>query len=112
MDGLSNGLLSEIDVALSPRAAATVTLASEGYPGAYEKGKTLTVPSLSDLGEDQLVFHAGTQLKEDQVLSSGGRVAACVGLGTELEKAVAQAYDLAGKVTFEGKTHRTDIGSV
>ena len=37
MDGLSNGLLSEIDVALSPRAAATVTLASEGYPGAYEK---------------------------------------------------------------------------
>lgn len=112
MDGLSNGLLSEIDVALSPRAAATVTLASEGYPGAYEKGKTLTVPSTRDLGEDQLVFHAGTQLKEDQVVSSGGRVAACVGLGAELEKAVAQAYDLAEKVKFEGKTHRTDIGSV
>ena len=112
MDGLANGLLSEIDVALSPRTAATVTLASEGYPSSYEKGKKLTLPKLGKADEDQLIFHAGTQRDGEDVVTSGGRVMACVGLGAELEKAVKQAYDLAGKVKFEGKTHRTDIGSV
>lgn len=112
MDGLANGLLSEIDVALSPRTAATVTLASEGYPSSYEKGKKLTLPELGKADEDQLIFHAGTQRDGEDVVTSGGRVMACVGLGAELEKAVKQAYDLAGKVKFEGKTHRTDIGSV
>ena len=112
MDGLANGLLSEIDVALSPRTAATVTLASEGYPSSYEKGKKLTLPKLGKADEDQLIFHAGTQRDGEDVVTSGGRVMACVGLGAELEKAVKQAYDLTGKVKFEGKTHRTDIGSV
>ena len=112
MDGLANGLLSEIDVALSPRTAATVTLASEGYPSSYEKGKKLTLPKLGKADEDQLIFHAGTQRDGEDVVTSGGRVMACVGLGAELEKAVKQAYDLAGKAKFEGKAHRTAIGSV
>ncbi len=112
MDGLSNGLLSEIDVALSPRAAATVTVASAGYPGAYKKGVPMALPVSKDLDADQRLFHAGTRQDGDQVVTSGGRVLACIGMDAELEKAVQKAYDLVDKVEFEGKTFRTDIGSV
>ena len=112
MDGLSNGLLSEIDVALSPRAAATVTVASAGYPGAYKKGVPMALPASKDLDADQRLFHAGTRQDGDQVVTSGGRVLACIGMDAELEKAVQKAYDLVDKVEFEGKTFRTDIGSV
>ncbi len=112
MDGLSNGLLSEIDVALSPRAAATVTVASAGYPGAYEKGVPMDLPATQDLDVDQKLFHAGTRQDGDQVVTAGGRVLACIGMDAELEKAVQKAYDLVDKVKFEGKTFRTDIGSV
>ena len=110
MDGLSNGLLSEIDVALSPRAAATVTLASEGYPGAYEKGREVNLPDT--IGEDQLLFHAGTAADGDTVKTAGGRVFACIGLDGELKKAVQKAYGVAEAVQFSGKTYRKDIGTV
>lgn len=112
MDGLSNGLLSEIDVAISPKAAATVTLASQGYPGDYAKGKKIHLPNPKDRSDHQLLFHAGTRLEGDEVVTAGGRVMASVGLGTELEKAVEQAYELAEKVEFEGVQFRSDIGSV
>ena len=112
MDGLSNGLLSEIDVALSPRAAATVTVASAGYPGSYEKGVPMDLPEAKDLDPDQLLFHAGSRQEGDQVVTAGGRVLACIGMDAELEKAVQKAYDLVDKVKYEGKTFRTDIGSV
>ena len=110
MDGLANGLLSEIDVALSPKAAAAVILASEGYPGSYEKGKAITweVPS----GDDGHLIHAGTRLDGNDVVTAGGRVMACVGMGADVDKAAAKAYALAEAVSFEGKTHRSDIGTV
>ena len=110
MDGLANGLLSEIDVALSPKAAAAVILASEGYPGSYEKGKGITWEVPSD-GEGHLI-HAGTRLDGNEVVTAGGRVMACVGLGADVDKAAAKAYALADAVSFEGKTHRSDIGTV
>ena len=110
MDGLANGLLSEIDVALSPKAAAAVILASEGYPGSYEKGKGITCEVPHD-GEGHLI-HAGTRLDGNEVVTAGGRVMACVGLGADVHKAAAKAYALAEAVSFEGKTHRSDIGTV
>ena len=110
MDGLANGLLSEIDVALSPKAAAAVILASEGYPGSYENGKGITWEVPSD-GEGHLI-HAGTRLDGNEVVTAGGRVMACVGLGADVDKAAAKAYALANAVSFEGKTHRSDIGTV
>lgn len=112
MDGLANGLLSEIDVTLSQKAAAAVILASEGYPGSYNKGKGITYPASATLGEDQQLIHAGTREGEDGVETDGGRVMACVGLGADVEKATARAYALADAVDFAGKTHRTDIGTV
>jgi len=112
MDGLSNGLLSEIGVSLSAKAAATVTLASQGYPGQYPKGVSMGLPGPADADEGQLLFHAGTQKEGDRVLTNGGRVLGCVGLDAELENAVKKAYVLADKVEYEGKTLRTDIGTV
>lgn len=112
MDGLSNGLLSEIDVALSGKAAATITLASGGYPGRYSKGIPMAIPAASDIADDQLLFHAGTRREDNAVVTAGGRVLACVGFDAELENAVKKAYALADKVEFEGKTLRSDIGTV
>jgi len=112
MDGLSNGLLSEIDVALSGKAAATITLASGGYPGSYSKGIPMALPAGADIAEDQLLFHAGTRQEGDGVVTAGGRVLACIGFDAELENAVKKAYALADKVEFDGKTLRTDIGTV
>ena len=112
MDGLSNGLLSEIDVALSPKAAATITLASGGYPGSYAKGIPMTLPAPADIDEDQLLFHAGTKKEGGGTVTAGGRVLACIGFDAELENAVKRAYALADKVEYEGKTLRSDIGTV
>ena len=112
MDGLANGLLSEIDVALSPKAAAAVILASEGYPGSYEKGKTITWNLPANMEGEGHLIHAGTGLASGDVVTAGGRVMACVGLGADVEKAAEKAYTLAGSVSFEGKTHRSDIGTV
>lgn len=112
MDGLASGLLSEIDVTISPKAATAVILASEGYPGSYEKGRPIGLPSPDAVGQDQMVVHAGTTSKDGQVLTAGGRVLACVGLGADVEKAAKQAYALADTITYEGKTHRSDIGTV
>ena len=112
MDGLSNGLLSEIDVALSGKAAATITLASGGYPGSYSKGIPMALPAGADIADDQLLFHAGTRQEGDGVVTAGGRVLACIGFDAELENAVKKAYALADKVEFDGKTLRTDIGTV
>jgi phosphoribosylamine--glycine ligase len=112
-DGLTTGMLSEMHVVERAGAAASVVLASEGYPGAYKKGKSFEAPSPKTLEEDgatQMLFHAGTANSGDGVVTSGGRVAACVGMGADLEKAIAAAYALAGKVDFEGKIQRSDIG--
>jgi phosphoribosylamine--glycine ligase len=115
-DGLTSGLLSEMHVAVSDEAAVGLVLASEGYPGAYEKGVTFDAPSLEEIGDEAILFHAGTKpMKGDlegHVVTSGGRVATCVGLGSDLEKAVEQAYTLADKVEFSGKTLRSDIGKL
>jgi phosphoribosylamine--glycine ligase len=88
-----------------PITALSVVLASKGYPEKYEKGKTITLPE----GE-HLIFHAGTAIADNKTVSSGGRVLAVVGTGETINEARNEAYILAGKVQFEGKTNRNDIG--
>ena len=70
------------------------------------------LPGPADMDEGQLLFHAGTREDGDSVVTHGGRVLGCVGLDAELENAVKKAYALADKVEYEGKTLRTDIGTV
>jgi phosphoribosylamine---glycine ligase len=92
-----------------PGAAVTTVLASGGYPGPYETGKEL---SLTDVGEGEalLVFHAGTAIRNGRLITSGGRVLACTGLGDSLAEAAATSRAAAAAVDFEGKYYRHDIG--
>ncbi len=82
-----------------------VILASEGYPGKYMTGYEIT-----GLGGDDLLFHAGTATKNGKIVTAGGRVIACCGLGENFAKARATAYAAADKVNFTGKYFRRDIG--
>ncbi|RBM12956.1 phosphoribosylamine--glycine ligase [Prauserella sp. PE36] len=85
-------------------AAVTVVLAADGYPGKPRTGDVITG------GEAEGVLHAGTRRRDDgAVVSSGGRVLAVVGTGSDLEAARAQAYERVGRVHLPGAHHRTDI---
>ncbi len=88
-----------------PRATVGVVIASRGYPDAYEKGKRIT--GLERVtGEDQKIFHAGTRLKNGEVLSDGGRVLCAVGIGDTVGAAQRRAYDAVSKVGWDGAFSR------
>jgi phosphoribosylamine--glycine ligase len=101
-----NGRLEEMDIQWSEEAAVCVILASDGYPGTYPKNLPITG---LDQVEQSIVFHAGTALKDGQLVTSGGRVLGVVGRGRNIKEAREQAYRDADKIHFEGKQYRTDI---
>ncbi|MFC5702453.1 phosphoribosylamine--glycine ligase [Cohnella faecalis] len=103
-----NGRLNEIDIAWSDDAAVCVVLASEGYPGSYPKG--LPIKGLDEAG-DALVFHAGTAVKDGEIVTNGGRVLGIVGRGPDIKAAREQAYEAAERITFKGKHNRIDIAA-
>ena len=90
------------------RTAIGVVLAAHGYPMSPRKGDVIT--GLPQDTDDVVVFHAGTQMKDGQVLTSGGRVLCVTGLGGTLKLAQQQAYDTIKGIHFDGKQYRTDIG--
>jgi phosphoribosylamine--glycine ligase (EC 6.3.4.13) len=83
-------------------------LASGGYPGNYQKGKTITGIEEAEAKGAQ-VFHAGTQLKQ-QLVSDGGRVLGVTAAGETLEQAISKAYEAVDCIEFEGVYSRRDIG--
>jgi phosphoribosylamine--glycine ligase len=95
----------------SARSCICVVVASGGYPGAYRKG--LPIHGLDAAGAlpDTLVFHAGTILADDQVVSAGGRVLGVTALGDTLAQAIQRAYQAVECVHFEGMHYRRDIGA-
>lgn len=101
------GTLNEKSVTFDPRAATTVMLVSGGYPEAYEKGKVI---SGVDAVADSIVFHAGTALKNGELVTQGGRVMAISSYGVNKEEALARSYNNANKISFDGKYFRKDIG--
>jgi len=106
----SRGELDPGTVRSTGDSAACVVVASGGYPGTYEKGKTIAGLPTAAAIEGVTVFHAGTALAGGDVVSSGGRVLGVTGLGTDLPSALARAYEGVGVVDFAGAFHRTDIG--
>jgi phosphoribosylamine---glycine ligase len=103
------GRLEEVFLKWDPRPAVCVVMASGGYPGDYEKGKVITgLKEAEELG-DVVVFHAGTQLRGGDVVTSGGRVLGVTALGTDIAAAKARAYEAAGRIQFEGAYYRRDI---
>ncbi len=87
-----------------------VVLASEGYPGRYEKGKEIFGLMSADLGDEVSIFHAGTRLDDGKFFTSGGRVMGVTAYGDTLQQSIDRAYQAAGKVHFEGVYYRSDIG--
>lgn len=107
----ATGRLRESDVAVEPGAAATVILASSGYPGKYEKGKA--VSGLEEAaGDGAVVFHCGTRKgASGGIETAGGRVFAATGCGATLREAVDKAYAAAGRISFDGMFFRRDIAA-
>jgi len=93
-----------------PEAAVCVVLASNGYPGSYQTGKPITGIEDAEALSDVTVFHAGTALKDKALVTAGGRVLGVTALGRDIAAAIEQAYAAVGKICFEGKHYRKDIG--
>jgi phosphoribosylamine---glycine ligase len=92
------------------RAAVTTVLAARGYPENPEKGIAITLPSAKELGEDVIVFHAGTSRDQSGTLrTAGGRVLSVTGLGPDVPAAAEVSRAAAERITFPGKTWRRDI---
>ena len=104
----ATGKLSESDIVVKGECAATVIVASGGYPGSYEKGKAIS--GLADAeAKGATVFHCGTRSVGGEVVTSGGRVLSVTGLGKNLREAVDRAYAGVDAISFEGAFHRKDI---
>lgn len=107
----ARGNLGDMPLEQDPRAAATVMLVSGGYPGSYAKGNTITGADAADSDPDTIIFHAGTAMRDGQLVTSGGRVMALSSYGDTLQQALGRSYAMADKVDFDGKTFRRDIGN-
>jgi phosphoribosylamine--glycine ligase len=109
LEATIDGNISECAIEWDTRAAVTVVLASAGYPGKYETGKTIS--GLDDAAklENVQIFHAGTRRANGEVKTAGGRVLAVTALGSSLEAARARAYEAVSRIYFENCHYRRDI---
>ena len=108
-EAIDNETLSDLDVEWSDDACACVIMASGGYPNSYPKGIEITGLSNGQL-DGVTVYHAGTKLQDNKLVTSGGRVLGVTALGDTLENALKKSYDAVEKIHFEGAHYRRDIG--
>ena len=107
LQAMGNGTLDKITIEIDERAATTIMLVSGGYPEDYEKGKEITG---IDTIEDSIAFHAGAQLKDGKVITSGGRVMAITSYGNTYQEAIKKSYQSIEKLHFDKMYYRKDIG--
>ena len=105
-----DGTLDKQELEFADNAAVCVVLASGGYPVSYKKGYPIQGLERFEHAEGYYVFHAGTALKEDQVVTNGGRVLGVTAVGDTLQQARANAYEAARWVSFQDMFCRSDIG--
>ena len=107
LQAMSNGTLDKIDIEIDERAATTIMLVSGGYPEAYEKGKEITGV---DTIQDSIPFHAGAQLQNGKIVTTGGRVMAITSYGNTYQEAIKKSYQNIEKLHFDKMNYRKDIG--
>ena len=107
-EGVANGNLNDYKVVFDERAAVCVMLVSGGYPQAYQKGYPIT--GIKNV-EGSIVFHAGTAMKDGEVVTSGGRVIAVSSYGKDKAEALQKSFEEAQKIQFTDKYFRRDIGA-
>ena len=103
-----NSKLSNLEIKWKNESACTIVLASEGYPGSYEKNKK--IEGLDNKVNGVKIFHSGTKLNNGHFVTNGGRVLSVTALGVNLQVAQAKAYDRCNQVSWDGKIKRHDIG--
>jgi phosphoribosylamine--glycine ligase len=101
--------IDECEIEWDKRASVTVVLASAGYPGKYETGKTISGLEKAAKLDGVQIFHAGTKIDHDQIVTSGGRVLAVTALGSTIAAARGRAYEAVALIQFEGAHYRRDI---
>ncbi len=106
-EGVASGTLDEKELVIDPRTAVTVMVVAGGYPGSYDKGKMIR--NLAAV-EGSVVFHAGTRLEGETVLSNGGRVLAVSSLANSMDEALALSYKNTERISFDKMYYRTDLG--
>lgn len=110
MQAVHDETLSDLNVEFSSDSAACVILASGGYPQAYKKGCVMNFGNAENL-PDITVYHAGTALKDDELVTAGGRVLGVTATGEDLPAALKKAYAAVSEITFDGAFCRKDIGA-
>jgi phosphoribosylamine--glycine ligase len=107
LQAMANGTLDKINIEIDERAATTIMLVSGGYPEAYEKGKVI---SGIDTIENSIPFHAGAQVQDGKIVTSGGRVMAITSYGNTYQEAIKKSYQNIEKLYFDKMNYRKDIG--
>jgi phosphoribosylamine--glycine ligase len=110
LEACMKGTLSQHRIEWDSRPSVCVVMASKGYPGDYEKGKMIRgLKEISQM-EDVFVFHAGTTIKDGEMVTNGGRVLGVTGLGEDIPRAIEKTYQAVKKISWDGAHYRTDIG--
>jgi phosphoribosylamine--glycine ligase len=104
------GNLRDVKVEWDDQSSACVVLASDGYPGPYETGITITGLNQTTTNNDVQVFHAGTSKAGDGFATSGGRVLGITSAAATLEQALANCYGAIDRIQWQGMQYRRDIG--
>jgi phosphoribosylamine--glycine ligase len=107
LEGVANQTLHKKFFSVVDKTATTVMLVSGGYPEAYQKNKEIIG---FDAVDESIVYHAGTALKDNKVVTSGGRVMAITSLANSMEEALEKSYRSINKIHFDGMNFRKDIG--
>ncbi|HTX77064.1 MAG TPA: phosphoribosylamine--glycine ligase [Terracidiphilus sp.] len=110
MEACVDGRLSETELRWSPGASACVIASSAGYPGSYKSGFPIRGLDAAARIPGVEVFHSGTALKDEQTVTSGGRVLGVSATGEDLQQALGRAYEAMAEIHFEGMYYRRDIG--
>jgi phosphoribosylamine--glycine ligase len=111
MEACCDGTLHNHTTKIDPRAAMCVVISSGGYPGSYETGHEILGLKQANGVKNTVVFHAGTGLEGDTVVSAGGRVLGVTSLGDTVEEAINTAYEACAKISFKDHFYRKDIGA-